>query len=360
MPSRRSSRPQRRSGGVAAPLAIGVLVIGFGAIALQGDLPAKISSWFASGAEGELALAPAPRQSSAPSAAAPAQPLPMAQMQSAIASTSDTVNAATWPALPPQALLDQAASLGDRALKDTEFDRPPWQRFARPAAPIAGRTVVAILVTGLGKDRSVTAAAIAGLPAEVSLSFDPYAPDLADWIAAARAFGHEAMLDLPMQGKDFPARDPGPLGLLVGLNDGEMARRIDAVATGGPDALGFATADGDAFLMDDHATATMLGEVARLGLGFVDASDQTMSLSPALSTPAGVASARAAVRLDSADSRGAVAERLAVAAQTAIEHGSVLAVAPASPTAIVGIADWARQQSADGPALVPVSALLQK
>jgi hypothetical protein len=284
----------------------------------------------------------------------------MTQMQSALASTADTVNAAAWPALPPRALLDQAAALGDRALKDTTFDQPPWQRFARPTASMAGRNVVAILVTGLGKDRSVTAAAIVGLPAEVSLSFDPYAPDLADWIAASRAFGHEAMLDLPMQGRDFPARDPGPLGLLVGLNDSEMARRIDAVATGGPNALGFATTDGDALLVDDHATATVLGEIARLGLGFVDASAQTMSLSPALSEAAGVASARAAVRLDAADSSGAVAERLAVAAQTATEHGSALTVAPASPTAIVGIADWARQQSTDGPALVPASALLQK
>src|SRR5256885_2751730 len=102
--------------------------------------------------------------------------------------------AGAWPALPPSALLEQASTVGDRALKAQAFDRPPWQRYARPFTAPDARPLVAILVTGLGDDRAVTAAAIAGLPADVTLSFDPKAPELAEWIAAARAFGHEAML----------------------------------------------------------------------------------------------------------------------------------------------------------------------
>jgi polysaccharide deacetylase 2 family uncharacterized protein YibQ len=265
---------------------------------------------------------------------------------------------ASWPALPPSALLEQASAVADRALKAQAFDRPPWQRYARPFAAPAGRPLVAILVTGLGGDRAVTAAAVAGLPPDVTLSFDPKAPDLADWIAAARAFGHETMLDLPMQSKDNA--DLGPTGLVVGLNDAEMARRIDAVADQAAQSVGFAAAGGDALLLDDHATAAALGEIARLGRAFVDTSGEPMSQASVAAGAAGLPFARSMVQLDGTASRTALTERLAVLAQTATEHGSALASARATPAVIVSVADWARRQTEDGPLLAPASALLKQ
>jgi hypothetical protein len=263
----------------------------------------------------------------------------------------------SWPALAPSALLEQASAVAERGLKAQAFDRPPWQRYARPFAAPDGRPLVAILVTGLGTDRAIAAAAVAGLPADVTLSFDPKSPDLADWIAAARAFGHEAMLDLPMQSKD--GTDVGAQGLVVGLNDSEMARRIDAVADSGTDSIGFAAAGGDALLLDDRATAAALTEIARLGRAFIDTSGEPMSQASVAAGGAALAFARSMVQLDEASSRTALTERLAVLTQTAIEHGSALASARASPTVIVSIADWARRQTGDGPLLAPASALLK-
>jgi len=307
---------------------------------------------FGPGAEVDLASSPTPRVAAAPSAPADAL-TPMA------ASVSDDGGdgATAWPALPPSALLEQAASVSDRALTAQAFDRPPWQRYARPFTAPDGKPLVAILVTGLGDDRAITAAAVAGLPPDVTLSFDPKSPELADWIAAARAFGHEAMLDLPMQSKDRV--DLGANGLTIGLNDAEMARRIDAIADQGTQSLGFAAAGGNALLLDDHATAAALSEIARLGRAFIDTSGEPMSQAATAASAADLAFARSMVQLDEESSRTALTERLAVLTQTALEHGGALASARVSPAVIVSIADWARRQDSNAPLLAPASALLR-
>jgi len=332
-----------------------VLILGAGGYFLWTGDAADLARRFVSpGAEVDLAASPTPRigTTETPQTDSTA---PLTPMSAALTDDSGT-GAQSWPALAPSALLEQASAVADRALKAEAFDRPPWQRYARPFTAPDGKPLVAILVTGLGGDRAIAAAAVAGLPPEVTLSFDPKSPELTDWIAAARAFGHEAMLDLAMQSKN----DAGIDGLIIGLNDAEMARRIDAVADAGTQSVGFAAAGGDALLLDDHATATALGEIARLGRGFIDTSGEPMSQAATAADSAGLAFARSMVQLDDTSSRTALTERLAVLAQTAIEHGSALASARASPTVIVSIADWARRQTGDGPLLAPASALLKQ
>jgi polysaccharide deacetylase 2 family uncharacterized protein YibQ len=139
-----------------------------------------------------------------------------------------------------------------------------------------------------------------------------------------------------------------------------MARRVDAVADAGTESVGFAAAGGDALLLDDHATAAALAEIARLGRAFIDTSGEPMSQAATAAGGSGLAFARSMVQLDETSSRTALTERLAVLAQTAIEHGSALASARASPAVIVSIADWARRQTGDGPLLAPASALLKQ
>ena len=352
--------PKRRrtSGGRAALLSAAVMLLGAGGYLLWSGATADFARHlFSPGAEVDLAASPKPRVAAPAPEAEPANTAaPLTPMAAAV-NDDGASGAQSWPALPPSALLEQASAAADRALKAQAFDRPPWQRYARPFTAPDGEPLVAILVTGLGGDRAITAAAVAGLPADVTLSCDPKAPELADGIAAARAFGHETMLDLPMQSKQ--GGNLAATGLVIGLNDAEMARRIDAVADQGTQSVGFAAAGGDALLLDDHATAAALGEIARLGRAFIDTSGEPMSQAATAAQASDLAFARSMVQLDETASRTALTERLAVLAQTAIEHGSALASAKASPTVIVSIADWARRQTGDGPLLAPASALLK-
>ncbi len=133
-------------------------------------LPKQLHFWLASSGGGDLAAVPQPRTSA--SGAANAETPSLNEMP-ALAGSVDTTPE-SWPDLSAADLLAQSAALGDRSLKDTAFDQPPWRRFARPFVAPEGRPLLGLLVTGLGTDRAVTAAAIAGLPAEVSLSFNPH------------------------------------------------------------------------------------------------------------------------------------------------------------------------------------------
>ena len=335
------------------PAAVLVLVGGGGAaFYLAGDrVSEQLHFFLANGSGGDLAAVPQPRISAANRGAADLNEMP------ALVAT-DGATPESWPDLGPADLLAQSAALGDRALRDTGFDQPPWRRFARPFTAPEGKPMIGLLVTGLGNDRAVTAAAIAGLPAEVSLSFNPYAKDLADWIAAARAFGHEALVDLPLQSK--ARHDTGALGLMIGLNEDETDRRIGAIADLAPAVFGFAGEGGDALLLDDTATALVAREIARRGLAFIDLSGEPMSQMKSAAAETGLAAARGSITLDERPSRTAMTERLAAAAAVAQEQGRVLAVARASPLTVTVLGDWLRRLGDDGPVAAPASALLQR
>jgi polysaccharide deacetylase 2 family uncharacterized protein YibQ len=344
---------ESRIGRWLLPAAVLVVIGGGGAgLYFAGDrVSEQIHFWLASSSGGDLAAVPQPRTGTANPGAAD-----LSEMPALVATGGATPE--SWPDLGPADLLAQGAALGDRSLKDTGFDQPPWRRFARPFSVPEGKPRLGLLVTGLGIDRAVTAAAIAGLPAEVSLSFSPTAPELADWIAAARAFGHEALVDLPLQSKE--KRDLGAFGLLIGLNEDETDRRIGAIADSAQAVFGFAGDGGDALLLDDTATAIVAREIARRGLAFIDLSGEPMSQTIPAARAAGLAAARSQVTLDERPSRTAITERLAAAADRAQEQGQALAVARASPLTITVLADWLRRLGDQEPVPVPASALLQR
>ena len=161
-----------------------------------------------------------------------------------------------------------------------------------------------------------------------------------------------------MQSKD--RRDPGTQGILIGLSQGEAARRLEAIAASAPAVFGFAGDGGDALLLDDTASAMLAAEIARLGLAFIDTSGEPMSQALPAAKEAGLAAARSTVTLDARVSRTAITERLAAAAESAQEQGRVLAVAKVSPLTITLLADWLRRQGDQGPIPAPASALLQR
>jgi polysaccharide deacetylase 2 family uncharacterized protein YibQ len=140
---------------------------------------------------------------------------------------------------------------------------PAWQRFGRTSMiSLEGRRV-ALVITGLGRNRIDTVRAITGAPPEASLSFDPDAPNLADWIAAARSYGHEAFLDLPLQ---ETARGDA---LALAQSPEENLRRLDAMLARAPMIAGVAVTGGEAFLADGAALRPILDRLNAAGLAVV-------------------------------------------------------------------------------------------
>jgi polysaccharide deacetylase 2 family uncharacterized protein YibQ len=73
--------------------------------------------------------------------------------------------------------------------------------------------VVAIVIDDIGYDRQIAAKLLA-MDAPLTFSVLPYGPFSREIAAEARSRGHEIMLHLPMEPKEFPSVNPGPGALL--------------------------------------------------------------------------------------------------------------------------------------------------
>jgi polysaccharide deacetylase 2 family uncharacterized protein YibQ len=184
----------------------------------------------------------------------------MQSMPSAPVAKEISVGFAIEEDLSPAELLAKYPPDPSAALEEGDGSLPAWQRFGRPSSVSAQAPRAAFLIGGLGRNRVDTVRAITGTPPETSLSFAADAPELSAWIAAARAYGHEAFLDLPL---DQPASVDG---LSVARAPEENLRRLNALLERAPLAAGIAVSGGESFLADAEALQPILKHAQSLGL----------------------------------------------------------------------------------------------
>ncbi|MBL8708541.1 MAG: divergent polysaccharide deacetylase family protein [Rhodospirillaceae bacterium] len=262
-------------------------------------------------------------------------------------------------AMGPSELMQARTPPRSQRLAPGAFDLPPVQRFARPALFLGQKPRLGVMIVNLGHNLAVTAAAVADTPPEITLSFSPYAPDLAAWIDAAHAFGHEVMLDLPLESRAYPQEDPGPLGLLTALNADENGRRLAALLASAEGVLGFATQRGDRFLTDATALRPVLAEIARRGLGLVIARPGANALREAESGLASLPPRIGAdIELAHDLSRQALAAALESAMVKARDSRRALVVVQPYPLSIAALTNLAALAKDRDLALVPASALM--
>jgi polysaccharide deacetylase 2 family uncharacterized protein YibQ len=223
------------------------------------------------------------------------------------------------------------------------------RRYRRPSAAAADAKRLALVVTGLGRDRALTAQAILAMPADVSLSFDSGSADLADWIDAARAYGHEALVDLELGTTDsLAAGAVDDSRLLAELGPAENLRRLEALLARAPKVAGVTIAITDAFLADAPALTPILARLQAGGwvaIGLPVTAPLTIAPDRVLTAPMG-----AAVLTNETRALKALAR----------QRGAALALVDAA-NAIALADDWARPGSGIAEfSLVPASALVEK
>jgi uncharacterized protein len=87
--------------------------------------------------------------------------------------------------------------------------------------------VVAIVIDDIGYDRKI-AARLLDMDAPLTFSVLPFGPFSQEIAARARSKGHEIMLHLPMEPKEFPAVNPGPGALLNQMTPDEFIGQLKA------------------------------------------------------------------------------------------------------------------------------------
>jgi polysaccharide deacetylase 2 family uncharacterized protein YibQ len=232
--------------------------------------------------------------------------------------------------------------------------RTSAQSYARPFTGDVKKPRVALVVVGLGLDTGATAAAISALPADVTLAFSPYAPNLAAQMAAARAAGHEVMLDLPMEPTDFPSRDPGPLAMLTVQGPAENVSRLEALLGKGVGFTGVINSMGSKFTASPDAMRPVLEALGQRGLLYVNSVPGAAGL--AGNVDVALPMAEALLSIDQSPFREAIDGRLTYLLDAAKKRGRVIAIVHPTPLSFARVISWSQGLADKGVLLAPVSA----
>ena len=165
--------------------------------------------------------------------------------------------------------------------------RTPFTAYRR-LQPVGDAAAVAVLLGGLGLDEDLTRRAVA-LPPAVSLSFVPYARNVAGQMEAARAAGHEVLVELPMaearSGAEAATDALGPAALSPRRTAEGNERRLDWLFSRSPAYPMVTNHLGRGVTADTALAAQVMAHAARAGVAYVDDTGQLASAARAAGVP---------------------------------------------------------------------------
>ncbi|MGZ8362224.1 MAG: divergent polysaccharide deacetylase family protein [Caulobacteraceae bacterium] len=229
--------------------------------------------------------------------------------------------------------------------------RTPFQAYARPFKD-NGKPRVALVIGGLGLNAKATRDAIEQLPADVTLSFVPYAEGLQGWIDLARANGHEVLLETPMEPVDYPQNDPGPYTLMAADPAPTTVKRLEWLLSRASGYAGLTNYLGGRFMASDQGMAAFTGALRQRGLAFIDDGQ-------ADGRGAGVPRASAERVIDSQLDGAAIGTELTALEDMARTKGRALGSGFAYPVTVEQVRAWALGLADRGLQLAPASAVVK-
>ena len=239
--------------------------------------------------------------------------------------------------------------------------RQAWRVYARPFRDDnPDKTLIAIILGGMGMSQSATNAAIQQLPGEVTLSFAAYAPDLPKWISGARAAGHEVMLQLPMEPLSYPANDPGPHTLLTSLSPAENIDRMEWLLSRFAGYVGVTSFMGSKFTTSPDHLRPILTELKQRGLLFLDTGATRDSVAARLGVEMGLPIAVSDRFVDRRASRVAIDAQLLELEQIARRGSIAVGIGYPFPVTIERLAAWIPSLAQKGIELAPISAIVDR
>jgi len=231
----------------------------------------------------------------------------------------------------------------------------PAQVYARPRpAARAGQPRIALIIGGMGLNDLATQSVISRLPAEVTLAFAPYGGRVEQLADAAREAGHEILLQAPMEPFN-PADAPGPHVVPAGdapRAEDELRWQMGRMVG----YFGVINYLGGKLSADRDSISTVMAELARRGLNYVDDGSAPQSVAGAAAADQGVNFLKVDVRIDEIRRPEAIDAALVKLETLAKQNGVAVGFASGLPTTSERIANYLSDTGRSGVVLVPVSA----
>ncbi len=229
---------------------------------------------------------------------------------------------------------------------------------AVPAPKTGPKPKIVIVIDDLGIDKPRTARAI-NLPGPLTLSFLTYASGLDKQTRAARDAGHELLLHIPMEPGSSDV-DPGPNVLLTGIPKPELQASIEWNLEQFSGYVGINNHMGSRFTADLPGLRTVMEELKRRDLLFLDSVTSGKSVAGKAARETGVPFARRNVFLDHQDDNVGIERRLAEVERLALRNGLAVAIGHPRERTLTVLGPWLKGLEAKGFRLVPLSATVKK
>lgn len=236
--------------------------------------------------------------------------------------------------------------------------REAWKVYGRKHERRADSRLIAIVITELGLAEPATLSAIQDLPGEVTLAFTPYSRRLDEWVPAARAAGHEVLLQIPMEPRNIELNDPGDRALLTTNPPDVNADRLEWVLSRATGYVGLTSFMGSRLTVSEKHMRPVLEALGARGLAWVDAKVTPVSIASKVAQDLGLPTATSDRFIDQQAARDPIDRRLAQLEQIALSRGAAVGFAQAYPVTIERLRHWIPQMRKRGFELAPVTATM--
>jgi polysaccharide deacetylase 2 family uncharacterized protein YibQ len=256
--------------------------------------------------------------------------------------------------LPDKALIEPSDT-GPLPIRAAD-GRRPFDVYARPWSGARGARI-AIVIGGLGVSQTGTQQALERLPAEVTLAFASQGNSLGRWMTVARQGGHEIVMQVPLEPFDYPNVNPGRNTLTVEDDPATTVRNLDWSLSRITNYTCIMNYMGAQFTADEKAMTTLMAELAKRGLGYLDDGSSARSLAPDLALKNGVPFAVADTTIDGVQDRGEILKKLDQLERTARAKGFAVGTGSAFQVTVDTVSAWVGEAKKRGIEIVPISAV---
>ncbi len=232
---------------------------------------------------------------------------------------------------------------------------PTWRRFAVTPQPPNGRPIICVVVDDLGVMHKGTERIVA-MPGPLTLSWFPFASNLAEQVAGGAARGHEATLHMPMQSFSNSTYQTGPDPLRVDLPPVENIRRLRAAIAAVPNVVGLNNHMGSVATHDAALMELVAHETREHSMLFLDSLTIGGSQGWRQAEAAGVPTASRDIFIDDKNNAHLIQEQLAQIERSARIHGHVIAIGHPRPLTVDALEAWLPTLPQKGFVLWPLAA----
>ncbi|WP_051822616.1 divergent polysaccharide deacetylase family protein [Desulfonatronum thiodismutans] len=212
-----------------------------------------------------------------------------------------------------------------------------------PAQPGTGPRLV-VVIDDLGENVH-QARELAALSFPVTFAVLPNISKSREVARIGAAAGRDVLLHQPMEPLDYPHRaDPGPGALFVGMEDEQILRILRNNLAQVPQAIGINNHMGSRFTADESGMSTVLQELKRRDLFFLDSLTTGDSVADEQARKIGLEHLRRHIFLDNIPNVQAILFQLRKAEQLAHNQGQVIAIGHPYPETLEALKLWERER----------------